>query len=119
MAKLQAFGIAQEEVQSRLEQRLTQEAPLAKQAPNKPEPAEAAAPRYPQPGREGKKSITAYVPNPAHKSLKLFAMEHDTTVENLIITALDRLLMDMGQDWTIGTGDEFVVPTDSPKSNRR
>ncbi|KJS37663.1 MAG: hypothetical protein VR74_07980 [Hyphomonas sp. BRH_c22] len=119
MAKLQAFGIAQEEVQSRLEQRLTKETPLAKQVPAKPLTAEAASPRYPQPGREGKKSITAYVPTPAHKTLKLFAMEHDTTVENLIITALDRLLMDMGQDWTIGTGDEFGVPTDPPKSKRR
>ena len=46
-------------------------------------------------------------------------MEHDTTVEALIITGLDRLLMDMGQSWTIGTGEEFIVPTDPPKSKRR
>ena len=92
---------------------------MVKQTPAKPEPADAKSPRYPQPGREGKKSITAYVPSAAHKSLKLFAMEHDTTVEALIITGLDRLLMDMGQSWTIGTGDEFIVPTDPPKSKRR
>ena len=119
MAKLQAFGIVQEEAESRREYRLGKEGPLVKQTPAKPEPADAKAPRYPQPGREGKKSITAYVPSAAHKSLKLFAMEHDTTVEALIITGLDRLLMDMGQSWTIGTGDEFIVPTDPPKSKRR
>ena len=76
MAKLQAFGIVQEEAESRREYRLGKEAPLVKQTPAKPEPADAKAPRYPQPGREGKKSITAYVPSAAHKSLKLFAMEH-------------------------------------------
>jgi|GEM_PF-1693084 hypothetical protein len=119
MAKLQAFGIVQEEAESRRDHGLGKETQMVKQTPAKPEPADATAPRYPQPGREGKKSITAYVPTPAHKSLKLFAMEHDTTVEALIITGLDRLLMDMGQNWTIGTGDEFVVPTDPDNSKRR
>lgn len=46
-------------------------------------------------------------------------MEHDTIVEKLVITALDRLLMEMGQNWTIGTGDEFIVPTDTPATKRR
>tara|TARA_R110002126_G_scaffold10446_3_gene47562 strand:- start:3561 stop:3908 length:348 start_codon:yes stop_codon:yes gene_type:complete len=115
MTKLEAFGIVQEEAESRREHRLGKEVPLVKQTPTNPEPAGAKAPRYPQPGRAGKKSITAYVPSAAHKSLKLFAMEHDTTVEALIITGLDRLLMDMGQNWTIGTGDEFIVPTDPPE----
>lgn len=116
MAKLQAFEIVQDEAESRLASRLTKEPPMAKSPPAKPEPA---APLYPQPGRAGKKPITAHIPIAAHKSLKLFAMEHDTTVEKLVITALDRLLMDMGQNWTIGTGDEFIVPTDAPATKRR
>lgn len=119
MAKLQAFGIVQEEAESRRAERTGKEAVMAKPTPARSEPADAQAPRYPQPGRDGKKRITAFVPEPAHKSLKRFAMDHDTTVEKLIITALDRLLMDMSQDWTIGTGDEFVVPTDPPKSKSR
>jgi len=116
MAKIEAFGIVQQEAQSRLESRLNKEAVLAKQPPAKTEPV---APSYRQPGRTGKKPITTYIPIAAHKNLKLFALEHDTTVENLVITALDRLLMDMGQDWTIGTGDEFIVPTDTPQPKRR
>lgn len=114
MAKLQPFGIAQQEAQSRLEHRLIKEAPLAKQ----PQPTPVSK-KNEHPGRAGKKPAVAHIPEPAHKSLKRFALDHDTTVEKLIITALDRLLMDMGQDWTIGTGDEFVVPTDAPKSKRR
>lgn len=92
---------------------------MARHSPKSSDAAKAPGSRNEHPGRAGRKPVVAHVPEAAHKSLKRLALDYDTTVEKLIITALDRLLMDMGQDWTIGTGEEFVLPDDTSEPKRR
>lgn len=111
MAKLNAFNIAQTEANARLQTRVAAAEPIPQSIEQKTENPIPTA----QPGRQGKARIVAHIPDAARDSLKIFAIQHGTTVEKLIIAGLDRLLMDMGQDWTIGTGDEFQIPPSKPK----
>jgi len=111
MAKLNAFSIVQTEARTRLQERVKAAEPMAHPIEQRMENPMPTA----QPGRQGKPRIVAHIPEAARDSLKIFAIQHNTTVEKLIIAGLDRLLMDMGQDWTIGTGDEFQIPPSKPK----
>lgn len=111
MAKLNAFNIVQTEASTRLQKRVAAADPIPQPIEQK---MENPIPTV-QPGRQGKARIVAHIPDAARDSLKIFAIQHGTTVEKLIIAGLDRLLMDMGQDWTIGTGDEFQIPLSKPK----
>lgn len=115
MTKLNAFSIVQTEASTRLQTRVAAAEPIPQPIEQKMENPVPTA----QPGRQGKARIVAHIPEAARDSLKIFAIQHNTTVEKLVITGLDRLLMDMGQDWTIGTGDEFLVPSDKQGTKTR
>ena len=111
MAKLNAFNIVQTEASTRLKKHVATAEPIPQPIEQKMENPIPTA----QPGRQGKARIVAHIPEAARDSLKIFAIQHGTTVEKLVIAGLDRLLMDMGQDWTIGTGGEFQIPPSNPK----
>lgn len=80
----------------------------APEAPAVSEPVKAAETSTPsepqgyvQQSRLGKKAVKVFLPEDAHKALKLLAVQRDLTMEQIVIDALDAYLLDIGADFSV------------------
>jgi hypothetical protein len=66
--------------------------------PKEPQPApQKAEPKAARTYREGKKLVSAHVPQEVHRELRLMAIEDDSDLQHLIEEAIDLLFVKKGK----------------------
>lgn len=64
-----------------------------------------------RPGRAGKRNVTGYFPPEVKRQLRLLAAEQDTTIQNLLATALNDLFAKHGKPEIAPQGERGRGPT--------